>query len=50
MMANEDKIERLLPKKNCIEFWESLLFHSEALLSISTVVIIRATIKHLKEE
>lgn len=47
-MADE-KIEKVLPKANCARFWKSLLFHNTALLPISTVVIIKATIKHLEE-
>lgn len=42
--------KRTLPVENCIRFWESLLFHSKGLLSVSTAVIIEATIKHLKGE
>lgn len=45
----EQKIEKTLPKEKCILFWEAMLFHDRAFLPRETVVIIEATIKHLKE-
>ncbi len=45
-----DEIEKIVPKKNCIRFWKSMLFHNRAFLATSTVVIIEATIKHLAED
>ena len=44
----EEKIEKIVPKKNCIRFWESMLLGNRVFLPVSTVVIIEATIKHLK--
>lgn len=41
---------KLLPRKNCIEFWESMLFHQKAFLPVATVFIIKSTIKHLQKE
>ncbi len=43
------KIEKQLPRKNCIRFWESMLFYDKAFLPVATVVIIEATIKWLQE-
>lgn len=44
----EKKIEKTLPKSNCLKFWENMLFYNKAFLPVSTIVIIEATIKHLK--
>lgn len=51
IMSEEDTKaeEKILPKKNCVLFWKAMLFNSKAFLPIETVVIIEATIKHLKE-
>ena len=43
-------LEKTLPRLNCVRFWESLLFHNRAFLPVSTVVIIKATIKHLRSD
>ncbi len=36
--------------EGCIRFWEAMLFHNRAFLPPATVVLIEATIKHLKGE
>lgn len=35
--------------KNCIEYWESALFHHKFLMSPSVRVMVESTIGHLKE-
>ena len=42
--------EKIIPKKNCINFWESMLFHNKAFLPVETIIIIQATIKHLQSK
>ncbi len=39
----------VLEIKNCYHFYEVLLFHDKAWLPIETVVVLEATIEHLKE-
>ncbi len=49
-MAEREEEKKVQPLKNCIRFWEALLFHNAGLMSPSTVVMVEATIKHLKGE
>lgn len=43
-----EEIKRGIPILNCIRFWEAMLFHDRALLSISTATLMEATLTHLK--
>jgi len=36
--------------ENCIRFWEAMLLNDRAFLPSATVVLIEATIKHLRGE
>lgn len=43
------KEEKIQSTERCIRFWESMLFHDKALMSITTAVFIEDTIYHLKK-
>ncbi len=47
-MTEPAKMEKTQPVKNCIRFWEGMLFYNTAFLPHETVTLIKATIKHLK--
>ena len=45
-----EAVEKIVPIKYCVRFWESMLFHDNALLTPSTVTVIEATIKHVEAD
>jgi hypothetical protein len=47
-MADNNPTKKIQPATNCIRFWEAMLFYNRSFLPVETVVLIEATIKHLK--